>query len=45
MKQVTAVLLSWKRKANMPLIIEHLDAGDIPRAKKFVDDVLKKGGY
>jgi len=31
--------------SNIPLIIEHLDAGDIPRAKKFVDDILKKGGY
>jgi len=30
---------------NIPLIIEHLDEGDIPRAKKFVDDVLKKGAY
>lgn len=34
-----------KEHSNIPLIIEHLDAGDIPRAKKFVDDVLKKGGY
>lgn len=31
--------------SNMPLIIEHLDAGDIPRAKRYIDDKLKKGGY
>ena len=30
---------------NIPLIIEHLDEGDIPRAKKFIDDKLIKGGY
>ena len=30
---------------NIPLIIEHLDESDIPRAKKFIDDKLKKGGY
>ncbi len=29
---------------NMPVIIEHLDEGDIPRAKGFVDGVLKKVG-
>ena len=29
---------------NIPLIIEHLDAGDIPRAKEFVDAVLKRQG-
>ncbi len=29
---------------NMPLIIEHLDEGDIPRAKSFVDGVLRKVG-
>jgi sugar phosphate isomerase/epimerase len=29
---------------NIPLIIEHLDESDIPRAKKFVDDKLKKTG-
>lgn len=29
---------------NMPLIIEHLDEGDIPRAKGFVDGVLRKVG-
>ena len=29
---------------NIPLIIEHLDAGDIPRAKTFVDGVLKRQG-
>lgn len=29
---------------NIPIIIEHLDESDIPRAKKFVDDKLKKTG-
>jgi len=29
---------------NIPLIIEHLDEGDIPRAKAFVDSVLKRQG-
>jgi sugar phosphate isomerase/epimerase len=29
---------------NIPLIIEHLDEDDIPRAKKFIDDKLKKAG-
>ncbi|MCU0370591.1 MAG: sugar phosphate isomerase/epimerase [Bacteroidales bacterium] len=29
---------------NIPLIIEHLDETDIPRAKKFIDDKLKKTG-
>lgn len=29
---------------NIPLIIEHLDEGDIERAKKFTDVVLKKVG-
>jgi len=29
---------------NIPLIIEHLDEADIPRAKKFIDDKLKKAG-
>lgn len=29
---------------NIPLIIEHLDEGDIPRAKKFIDDKLKSVG-
>jgi len=29
---------------NIPLIIEHLDEGDIPRAKEFVDGVLKRQG-
>jgi len=33
-----------KHHPNIPLIIEHLDEGDIPRAKKFVDGVLKKHG-
>ena len=29
---------------NIPIIIEHLDEADIPRAKKFLDDMLKKTG-
>lgn len=29
---------------NIPIIIEHLDESDIPRAKKFLDDKLKKVG-
>lgn len=33
-----------KEHPNIPLIIEHLDAGDIPRAKKFVDGVLRRQG-
>lgn len=33
-----------KHHPNIPLIIEHLDEGDIPRAKAFVDGVLKKVG-
>jgi len=33
-----------KHHPNMPLIIEHLDEGDINRAKSFVDEVLKNVG-
>lgn len=33
-----------ERRPNIPLIIEHLDEGDIPRAKKFVDAALRKMG-
>jgi sugar phosphate isomerase/epimerase len=33
-----------KYHPNIPLIIEHLDEGDIPRAKTFIDDVLMKVG-
>ena len=29
---------------NTPIIIEHLDESDIPRAKKFLDDTLRKVG-
>ena len=29
---------------NIPLIIEHLDEGDIERAKRFTDDTLKRAG-
>lgn len=38
------VKLLAKYHPNIPLIIEHLDEGDIPRAKKFVDGVLKWQG-
>lgn len=38
------VRLLAKHHPNMPLIIEHLDEGDIPRAKAFVDGVLKAAG-
>lgn len=31
-----------ERNPNAPLIIEHLDESDIPRAKKFIDDILRK---
>jgi sugar phosphate isomerase/epimerase len=33
-----------KLHPNIPIIIEHLDESDIPRAKKFLDDKLKKIG-
>lgn len=33
-----------KKHPNIPIIIEHLDEEDIPRAKKFLDDKLKKVG-
>jgi sugar phosphate isomerase/epimerase len=33
-----------EQSPNVPLIIEHLDESDVPRAKKFVDDVLTKVG-
>jgi len=33
-----------KYHPNIPLIIEHVDKGDIPRAKAFVDGVLKRQG-
>ena len=36
--------LLGRHHPNIPLIIEHLDEGDIPRAKKFVDKVLKEQG-
>ena len=38
------VKLLAKYHPNIPLIIEHLDEGDIPRAKKLVDGVLKRQG-
>jgi len=33
-----------ERNPNVPLIIEHLDESDVPRAKEFVTGVLKKYG-
>ncbi|WP_158991853.1 sugar phosphate isomerase/epimerase [Mucilaginibacter sp. L196] len=33
-----------KKHPNIPIIIEHLDEEDIPRAKRFVDDALKTIG-
>jgi sugar phosphate isomerase/epimerase len=33
-----------KLHPNIPMIIEHLDESDIPRAKKFLDDKLLKAG-
>jgi sugar phosphate isomerase/epimerase len=33
-----------KHHPNIPIIIEHLEEDDIPRAKAFVDDMLKKAG-
>jgi sugar phosphate isomerase/epimerase len=38
------VSLLAKYHPNIPLIIEHLDEADIPRAKAFLDGVLKKRG-
>ncbi|MEG1426067.1 MAG: sugar phosphate isomerase/epimerase, partial [Oscillospiraceae bacterium] len=38
------VQLLGQNHPNIPLIIEHLDEGDIKRAKAFVDGVLKKQG-
>lgn len=38
------IKLLAKHHPNMPLIIEHLDQGDIPRAKEFINNVLKKVG-
>jgi sugar phosphate isomerase/epimerase len=34
-----------KLHPNIPIIIEHLDEQDIPRAKRFLDGKLKKYGY
>ena len=38
------VKLLAKDHPNIPLIIEHLDEGDIERAKRFVDGALKNAG-
>jgi sugar phosphate isomerase/epimerase len=34
----------FKDHPNTPIIIEHLDEPDVPRAKKFLDDTLRKIG-
>jgi len=36
--------LLGRHHPNIPLIIEHLDEGDIPRAKAFVNNTLKRQG-
>lgn len=33
-----------EKTPNVPLIIEHLDEADVPRAKRFIDEVLKRNG-
>lgn len=33
-----------EKTPNVPLIIEHLDESDVPRAKRFIDEVLKRNG-
>jgi hypothetical protein len=33
-----------EKHPNIPLIIEHLDEGDIDRAKRFIVDTLKRVG-
>lgn len=33
-----------ERSPNVPLIIEHLDESDVPRAKRFIDETLKRQG-
>ncbi len=33
-----------ERNPNVPLIIEHLDESDVPRAKQFITEVLKRHG-
>ena len=38
------VKLLAEQHPNMPIIVEHVDEGDIPRAKAFVDGVLRKVG-
>lgn len=38
------VSLLAKQHPNIPLIIEHVDNGDIPRAKAFVDGALRRQG-
>lgn len=38
------VSLLAKYHPNIPLVIEHVDNGDIPRAKRFVDGVLRRQG-
>ncbi|HML45524.1 MAG TPA: sugar phosphate isomerase/epimerase [Clostridia bacterium] len=38
------VSLLAKHHPNIPLIVEHVDAGDIPRAKQYVDGILRQYG-
>lgn len=38
------VSLLAKQHPNIPLIVEHVDNGDIPRAKAFVDQALRRVG-
>lgn len=38
------VSLLAKDHPNIPLIVEHIDEGDIPRTKKFTDSVLRRQG-
>jgi sugar phosphate isomerase/epimerase len=33
-----------EKHPNIPLVIEHLDESDVPRAKKFIDGKLRAGG-
>ncbi len=34
----------WRDHPNIPIIIEHLDEADVPRAKRFLDGKLKENG-
>lgn len=43
-KRELYLTLLKKNHPNIPIIIEHIEEEDIPRAKKFVDDTLRKVG-